>query len=483
MTIENYRLFFVKSFFEGSQDQDKIDANAKLTRSYVLPIAVRDWEECPLELFYAVIAPFLPKDNEYLSHSEQSERLKKYFGKEDNRKSNFDQKQIFQYCLDMCYGCKERAEWIFQKYQQRSSAHPESPPSVTDLHDKYFIQLARASLRYIKTDKIDCLSLCLAGVDFESAKFYEENFNYVDCSGANFTSATLGHVTVEGTKFSGANFNRATIFGVDFRLANIDNATFEHTSYFGEANFSEVDFSDKNLGGACFSHTTLVKTDFSDADLKKASFLEVDLRTVIFDDAILTETSFSQVNLGEVNFSGKNLGGAYFSNTAFVGADLSGANLDGASFGGADLRLINFQRATTTEANFCRTIFVGYEDFIPFCNGDAKDTLHALLRHYILEKGVGFFADESRIYVVKAFFASLRQENTLEDDIKFLLSIMHERGLPPPVGVLQKILTFALAYGYPYDHGKPKSLGSLWKEVKSHALNECCTPCCATTNK
>jgi uncharacterized protein YjbI with pentapeptide repeats len=135
-------------------------------------------------------------------------------------------------------------------------------------------------------------------------------------------------------------------------------------------NYSNQDFSGKDLSGKNFSNAILNKTNLSNANLKgsdltRASLTHANLEGANLSDANLhianleganleganlIVANLEGANLTKVNLTGANLGSAYLNSANLYGANLKGTYLGLANLLGANLERANLERANLKDA-------------------------------------------------------------------------------------------------------------------------------------
>ena len=111
---------------------------------------------------------------------------------------------------------------------------------------------------------------------------------------------------------------------------------------YSNQNFSGKDLSRKNFSNAILNKTNLSNANLSQANLSQATLARADLTDAILQNAdlsgaILTRAYLTRANLTRANLEGANLTGAILTRADLTGADLTRADLTGADLYGANL--------------------------------------------------------------------------------------------------------------------------------------------------
>lgn len=160
--------------------------------------------------------------------------------------------------------------------------------------------------------------------------------------------------------------------GLDLSSWNFGGANFINCNFSG-CDVSHSDFSDANLNGCDFRGCVFDNTQFGSADLRYTRFFGVDfsgqdLSRVNLAGAWFIHCDFSECDLTETNFQKAVLRGSNFRNCTFGATDFRGADLRFTDFRDrrypaywqSAIYLVNhlsalFQGADLSYANFCNT--------------------------------------------------------------------------------------------------------------------------------
>jgi uncharacterized protein YjbI with pentapeptide repeats len=158
-------------------------------------------------------------------------------------------------------------------------------------------------------------------------------------------------------------FRRTAMAGEDLSLEGMD-----FSQIADQPDFSGIDFSRTDFGGAIFPEGTLLKganlegCDFQNNWLRQVNFSRANLRNANFCGAQLHRAVFTNADLREANFSFATIADAVpieqLPNGLFkykiVGADLSGAMIDGLLLAGAQIttKVGNMPKTVTSPEQF-----------------------------------------------------------------------------------------------------------------------------------
>lgn len=111
-----------------------------------------------------------------------------------------------------------------------------------------------------------------------------------------------------------------------------DVALFNNEIKSGEADLTELDFSNMVIDGAVFDNADLTSSSFADAQLTEATFIGCDLTSVDFTRSSLTECNFNEAILNGTDFNYSVVNYCTFNDADLAGAVLCEADLSNSDF-------------------------------------------------------------------------------------------------------------------------------------------------------
>ncbi|GGE48816.1 pentapeptide repeat-containing protein [Actibacterium pelagium] len=174
----------------------------------------------------------------------------------------------------------------------------------------------------------------------------------------------LSQDTVKAALLEGGETWRKTVA----ELASVPNALHN-------ANFSELDLSDRDLSSLDLSHvdffagcltstnlkkSILHKAELANSKMQKAALYKADLSKAILHETDLTEADLSSTDCRGADFRGATLRGANLAGADLRGADFSQADLTGADLSLADITGAKFHFAQLAEANVTHLKYGNY---------------------------------------------------------------------------------------------------------------------------
>ena len=174
------------------------------------------------------------------------------------------------------------------------------------------------------------------------------NYSNLDFSGKNLSQQNWTRASLVKINLSNADISNSNLIRANLKDANLTGANFEETNLTG-ANLTNADLESANLRA----------TNLTGANLTNANLAHAKLYRAILTNAILSDVHLGGADLSNADLHGADLRDADLENANIYYADLGGANLKDANLRGTNLEDADIRNANLTGADLTRANLTG----------------------------------------------------------------------------------------------------------------------------